>query len=171
MGLADDLGYGFGQQNRLQRWVVALAATRLLSAVTRWALPSIDRLVVGRSQGRSTATSWVSGLPPLWVTMTGSRSGAQRTVPLFGIPIEGDLAVLGTSFGQKATPAWVHNLEAIPQARASYQGRTVIIVARPARPAEEAVIWASAARVYPGYARYQTRASHRRIRVFVLESI
>jgi deazaflavin-dependent oxidoreductase (nitroreductase family) len=105
------------------------------------------------------------------VTATGSQSGAHRTVPLFGIPIGGDLAVLGTSFGQKTTPAWVYNLEANPAARVSYQGTTLRIVARPARPAEEPIIWANAARVYPGYANYQTRASHRRIRVFVLESI
>ena len=40
---------------------------------------------------------------------------------------------------------------------------------RPARPDEESGIWELAASVYPGYSLYGERASHRRIRVFVLE--
>jgi deazaflavin-dependent oxidoreductase (nitroreductase family) len=140
-----------------------------MSEVSRRALPRIDRFVLERTGGRSTATSSLTGLAPLWVTTIGAKSGAERTVALFGIPFRDDLALLGTSFGQKATPSWVYNLAANPEARVAYLDSKAGVFARPATPSEEPDIWEKAAEVYPGYANYVRRAATRRIRVFVLE--
>jgi deazaflavin-dependent oxidoreductase (nitroreductase family) len=104
------------------------------------------------------------------LTTIGARSGESRTVPLLGIPINDDLAVLGTSFGQQKTPAWVHNLIAHPVAVVSNGERRVEVTARPAAPGEETEIWERAALVYPGYSNYAVWASHRDLRVFVLEA-
>jgi deazaflavin-dependent oxidoreductase (nitroreductase family) len=79
------------------------------------------------------------------------------------------MAVIGTSFGQKTTPGWVHNLEAHSDASAVYRGSEVRVVARRAEPAETDLVWETAVRAYPGYANYARWASHRQIRVFVLE--
>ena len=38
---------GRGDQNVIQRWIIALASTRLLSAISRRILPSLDRLALG----------------------------------------------------------------------------------------------------------------------------
>lgn len=90
-------------------------------------------------------------------------------MPLLGIPVGGDLALIGTSFGQKETPAWVHNLEANPEATVSHRNRTVEVTARAATSTEAESIWETAIEVYPGYGSYPDWASHREIRVFVLE--
>jgi deazaflavin-dependent oxidoreductase (nitroreductase family) len=91
-------------------------------------------------------------------------------VPLFGIPIDDNLALLGTRFGYEATPAWVFNIEADPDVDLDYRGRTVPATARAAGPGEESRIWEKAGHIYPGYLLYADRAPHRRIRVFVIES-
>ncbi len=118
----------------------------------------------------STATTWLLGIPTLWLTTRGARSGQLRQVPLFGIPIDDDLALLGTRFGYEATPAWVFNIEADPEVDVAYRGRSVPATARAAGPEEESRIWDRAGQIYPGYLLYADRAPHRQIRVFVIES-
>lgn len=171
MGLASRLGYRPGDQNLIQRWVIALASTRLVSAIARRVLPSLDRFALRITGGRSTVTSVMSGLPVLWLTTRGAKTGTERTVPLLGFPHAEDLALLGTHFGSAATPGWVHNLEASPEARVSFGDNEIGVRARPARPSETSAIWEMAAVAYPGYQNYAGRASHRSIRVFVLEPL
>jgi deazaflavin-dependent oxidoreductase (nitroreductase family) len=171
MGLANDLGYERGRHHVLQRWVVALASTRLISAVSRRLLPSIDRFVLRLTRGASTLTSISSGLPVIWMSTRGARTGLKRTVPLLGFPVGENLAVLGTHFGSHDTPGWVHNLEATPRADVAYRGTTAQVLARPASPDEAGDVWEMASASYPGYRHYAGRASHRVIRVFVLEAV
>ena len=111
----------------------------------------------------------LAGLPVIDVTTTGRKSGQQRTSHLISIPYGDTLALLGTNFGQKGTPAWVLNLEADPQAQVRYRDRSLDVVARPASEEETAKVFASSREVYGGYAKYQERISGRRIRVFILE--
>jgi deazaflavin-dependent oxidoreductase (nitroreductase family) len=169
MGLASRLGYRPGDQNLIQRWIIALASTRLVSAISRRILPSLDRFALRITGGRSTVTSVTSGLPVLWLTTRGAKTGADRTVPLIGFPLDDDLAVLGTHFGSKTTPGWVHNLEVDADARVAFRGTDVPVRARRADPREESATWDRAATAYPGYQHYAGRASQRSIRVFVLE--
>ena len=116
-------------------------------------------------------TSVTSGLPVLWLTTLGAKTGVDRTVPLIGFPVEDDLAVLGTHFGSETTPGWVHNLEANPAATVAFRGTEIAVQARPADPEEELATWERAAGAYPGYRHYAGRAPHRSIRVFVLEPL
>lgn len=116
-------------------------------------------------------TSVTSGLPVLWLTTRGAKTGTERTVPLLGFPLEDDLAVLGTHFGHETTPGWVHNLEANAGAIVAYGGAEIPVRARPADPREESATWDRAATAYPGYRQYAGRAFHRSIRVFVLEPL
>jgi deazaflavin-dependent oxidoreductase (nitroreductase family) len=169
MGVASELSYAIGPRNRARRAVAAFGSTRPVSALSNKIIRPIDRWVLRASGGRATATSWLLGIPPLWLITTGAKSGRERSVPLFGIPIEGDLALLGTSFAKRETPAWVYNLEANPGARVAYRDNEVPVQARPAGPDEASTIWETAAGIYPGYANYRDRAAHRTIRVFVLE--
>ena len=169
IGLAADLGYDFERPNLVQRSLARVATTRFMSAVARRVMPALDRLVLDRSHGATTATAWLIGLPAIWVTTTGARTGERRTVPLLGVPFEDTLAILGTRFGHRDTPAWVYNLMADPVAEVRFNDTVVAAVARLAGPDEEHLIWERAASAYPGYALYTDRAAHRRIRVFVLE--
>ena len=169
MGLAARLGYRPGDQNLIQRWIIALASTRLVSSISRRILPSLDRLALRLTGGRWTVTSVTSGLPVLWLTTRGAETGVDRTVPLIGFPLDDDLAVLGTHFGHETTPGWVHNLEVNPDARVAFRGAEIPVCARLADPREESATWDRAAIAYPGYRHYAGRASHRSIRVFVLQ--
>ena len=147
-----------------------MGTTRVVSNFSRVVMPTLDRFILKLSRGSTTVTTWLLGIPTLWVTTLGARSGEPRRVPLLGIPIEDNLALMGTRFGYQATPGWVHNIEANPEIDVAYHGRSVPAAARPATADELSRIWERAGRIYPGYLLYADRAPHRRIRVFVIES-
>ena len=111
----------------------------------------------------------LAGLPVLVVTTTGRRSGLPRRAQLIGIPVDDEIALIGTNFGQAATPTWVLNLEADPRASVTHRDLTVEAVARPATEDERAQILELAGRVYVGYPKYLRRVTGRHVRVLVLE--
>ena len=169
MGLAEDLGYQHSNPGPVRRRVRQLFSSPAGSTLARVTLRPLDALVRRLSGDRVTITRAFSGLATLWLTTTGAKSGLPREVPLIGIPCGTGIAVLGTYYGHEATPAWVYNLEADPDASLSFGGRTILVRARPATEQEEGGVWEAAARIYPGYAGYRQRAAHRKIRVLVLE--
>ncbi|MGI9624154.1 MAG: nitroreductase family deazaflavin-dependent oxidoreductase, partial [Acidimicrobiales bacterium] len=59
--------------------------------------------------GKTTVPGLLAGLRVVMLTTTGAKSGEPRTMPLVGIPSDGDLAVIGSNFGQGPTPGWVYN--------------------------------------------------------------
>ncbi len=169
MGVLDDLDYVLKPANAAQRVTQRIAASAPGSWVFQRTLYPIDKLLYRRSDGRLTVPGLVAGLPVIMLTTTGAKSGEPRTMPLVGIPLGDDLAVIGSNYGQQRTPGWVYNLEADPAATVSYRDRSVEVTARPASDSEADGAFAVAATFYPGYGKYRARASHRTIRVFVLE--
>lgn len=169
MGLAADLGYRHRPANAAQRGVQALGSSRAGAWLFSRTLRHLDDAVTRVSRGRQSAPQLLAGLPVLDLTTTGRRSGRPRTSHLISIPVGEDLAVLGTNFGQPATPAWVLNLEADPRATVTYRGRTLPVTARPATDTERAAVMERSRGIYGGYEKYQQRISGRRVRVFVLE--
>ena len=132
-------------------------------------LPHLDDALGRLSCGRQSIPGLFTGLPVVDVTTTGRKSGLRRTSHLIPIPISDTLALLGTNFGQPATPAWVFNLEADPRASVVFRRASVEVVARPAPRAESEVVMATATGIYGGYAKYRQRTKGRSIRIFVLE--
>lgn len=170
MGITTDLSYSFPRPNALQRSVRVVVSSPAGAWILSRLLPVLDRAVARLTRGRTTATAALSGLPVIVVTTTGRRSGNPRPVQLIGIPMADDgLALLGTNFGQAATPTWALNLEADPRATVAHGTVTVGVVARSATEGERAEVLASAAGVYLGYAKYFSRISGRHVRIFVLE--
>jgi deazaflavin-dependent oxidoreductase (nitroreductase family) len=170
MGLAADLSYEFPRANWFQRAVKAFAGTRPGAWLFSKVLRHLDDLAQKLTRGRTTMPELLAGLPVLDVTTTGRKSGQPRTSHLISIPIDDTLALIGTNFGQPATPAWVLNLEAEPRATVRYRDRTVSVTARPASEAEFAQVLAGSGPIYPGYRKYQQRiGDSRRLRIFVLE--
>ena len=170
MGLAADLSYAFPRANWFHRAMKAFAGTRPGAWLFSKLLRHLDDLVQKLTRGRTTVPELLAGLPVLDLTTTGRKSGRPRTSHLISVPIDGTLAVLGTNFGQQATPAWVLNLETDPQATVRYRDRTASVTARPASEAEFAQVLASSGPIYPGYRKYQQRIEgHRKLRIFVLE--
>jgi deazaflavin-dependent oxidoreductase (nitroreductase family) len=169
MGVAEELEYAHRRPNVVQRAMQAFASSPPGAWLFSKLLAPLDGIVHRLSNGRTTLPQILAGLPVVFVTTTGRKSGRPRTNPLIAVPIGDTLALVGTNFGQASTPAWVLNLEADPVARASYRDKEVRVEARPASDDERASVWRAAAGVYPGYGKYQQRITGRAIRIFVLE--
>jgi deazaflavin-dependent oxidoreductase (nitroreductase family) len=160
----------YHQANFFQKALRRFAASGPGSWLFARVLHHIDRPVHRLTAGRHTFASLMSGLPVVMLTTTGARSGAQRTVPVLGLPTPDGLAVIASNYGQSHHPAWYHNLCAHPEGRVTVDGST-----RPFRAVEvggerRQRIWQQGLRVYPGWSQYERRASNRRIAVFVLEA-
>jgi deazaflavin-dependent oxidoreductase (nitroreductase family) len=171
MGIAADLGYGIPRPNLFQRGVHAFASTRIGAWTFSKLLRHLDDLVGRVSKGRTSAPELLAGLPVLDITTTGRRSGAPRRTHLIAVPYADTLALLGTNFGQRSTPAWVLNLEADPHLTVTHHGVTVEAVARAATAEEQSAVLAASAGVYGGYLKYQDRITQRRLRIFVLHHV
>jgi len=170
MGVASELGYEHKQINRFQKVMQSFGSTAAGAWLFSKTLVPMDRVVDKVSKGRTSAPQVLAGLPVLFVTTTGRKSGAPRTTPLISVPIGDDLSLIGTNFGQANTPSWVFNLEADAKARVRYHDTEIDVIARPASDEERALIWKSSSTVYGGYDKYQERITGREIRLFVLES-
>jgi len=170
MGLQHDLGYEVSAANGLQRATQRFASSRPGAWMFAKTAHHLDRLVLRATKGRSTLAAVVAGIPVVMVTSTGRRSGVRRTMPLLGVPIGDDLALVGTNFGQAALPAWYLNFGADPRGEVTYRDRTVAVVAREADADEQARVLQTAAAIYPGYDRYRERITGRAIPVLVLEA-
>jgi deazaflavin-dependent oxidoreductase (nitroreductase family) len=155
--------------SRFQRLIKTLAATRPGAWLLIRVLRHLDRFVLHRSGGKHTATSLLTGLPVIWLSTTGAKTGQVRTVPLLA-GVDGEcLVVCGTNFGGEKSPGWVYNLRANPSAVVSYHGVQQNFLARPATPAEEDQYWPLVEAMYTGYAAYRQRVTRRTIWMFVLE--
>ena len=169
MGVLDELGYVLKPANAAQRLTQRIAASGPGAWLFQRTLYPVDKVLYARTDGRLTVPGLMAGLPVIMLTTTGAKSGEPRSMPLVGIPLGDDLAVIGSNYGQQRTPGWVYNLEADPTATVSYRDRAVEVTARAASDAETDEAFEIAASFYPGYGKYRARASHRTIRVFVLE--
>jgi deazaflavin-dependent oxidoreductase (nitroreductase family) len=170
MGLAHDLGYSYPTPTRLHRLVQVFAASRVGAWMTPKTLVPLDRLASRVSKGRFSLPAALAGLPVVVLGTRGRRSGLPRSTHLIAVPFEDTLALVGTNFGRRATPGWVLNLEADPEATITYGEITRSVRARVADRDEAQEILATAAVLFPGTARYEGRIRHhRKLRVFVLD--
>ena len=135
MGLAAELSYIVPRPNIVQRAIQGFASTRGGAWLFSKILPPLDRRLGRITRGGGLAPDLLAGLPVLELTTTGRRSGEPRKTHLIAVPIDDTIALLGTNFGQAATPAWVLNLEAEPRARVEFRGVARDVVAQPATSA------------------------------------
>ena len=169
MGLLDELDYAATPTNALQRRLQRAASSAWAGSLLSRALPPLDRVSFTLTRGHHTAASVLAGLPVIMLTTTGARTGAASTLPLLGIPLDEDLAVIGSNFGGASTPGWVYNLEANPSATVAYRDRVVKIAAKRADRDQTDLAFDLASAVYGAFPAYRERAAHRDIRVFLLE--
>ena len=119
MTLADQLGYAHTPPNLVQRANRRVARTRFGAWTFAQTLRYGDKVVAKYGKGR-TIPEILAGLPTVFVTTTGAKSGQPRTSALVAVPAGDGLALIGTNFGQAKTPNWYHNLRARPEAEIRY---------------------------------------------------
>lgn len=169
MALQDALGYSVRTPNVVQRAGQRFASSAIGARVFAPTAHHVDKLTLRLTHGRTTFAGFLAGIPVLTITTTGRRTGLPRTMPLLGVPVGDDLALVGTNFGRETEPAWVGNLRADPRVTVEHRGTRVDARARDATADERTAVLREAARIYPGYDAYQERISTREIPVLVLE--
>ncbi len=148
-----------------------IAASRLGAWSFSRTLHHSDRAFLRLTGGRTSLTAILAGLPIVFVTIVGAKSGEQRTVPLICIRDERDpntFATIASNWGQHHHPAWYFNLKACPRAICSIFGRTEEYVAHEASGEEYEKFWQRAMDTYIGYPLYQQRAGGRHIPIMVM---
>lgn len=126
----------------------------------------LDKLLRSLSRGHFTLLT-LTGLPELFLTVAGRKSGLPRTTPLLCVPHQGGWLVAGSNWGQPKPPAWVGNLLAADTAVVEFRGRDTDVVPHLAEGAEREQLWELMLRTWPNYAKYAQRTD-REIKVFHL---
>jgi deazaflavin-dependent oxidoreductase (nitroreductase family) len=89
--------------------------------------------------------------------------------PLSYVTLENGYALAGSNWGGENHPAWSYNLIEHPDIEVVAGHQTIPVRARLVSDDEKAQLWPRFVAMWPAYDTYKTRASHRNIRVFVLE--
>jgi deazaflavin-dependent oxidoreductase (nitroreductase family) len=150
------------------RVVQSLARRRRFSLVALRVAPKLDRFVSRVTGGRFVVSQLL--VPMMMLTTTGAKSGLPRQSPLATLPDGDAFYVIGSNFGTEKHPAWSGNLLKNPEAKVTFRGRTIDVVARLLTPEEKAEVWPRILTVWPSYDSYVER-SGRDIRVFRLEPV
>ena len=169
MGLQSDMRFAVASPNLLQRTLQRMGATSLGTKMFSLVLGPLDSLSHKVSRGRITIGRSLGALPVVMLTTTGARTGEMRTTPINAIPVDDDLALIGTNYGKGSAPGWCHNLRAEPRAVVTHEKRRYRVVAREADSVAYEDAFAAAISIYPGYSVYRRKASNH-IPVFILKS-
>jgi deazaflavin-dependent oxidoreductase (nitroreductase family) len=152
--------------NPYNAFLRAAGQTRAFAFVMRCILPPVDAHFEHR---KHTVASLGTGLPVLYLTTTGRRTGEPRTAPLLYAEGHGaDLLLAATNWGQRHHPGWSSNLDAHPDVSVTVGGEKRRMHARRCTPEEVDRYWPRLVEIWPAYDAYRRR-SGREIRVYVLE--
>lgn len=136
--------------------------------VIRFFLKLYTRLNVAvyRLSGGRLMNTFPGGYPICLVTMTGRRSGRQRTIPLIHIPHGDDVILAASQGGMDVHPVWYYNLKANPEVEVLAGNVRRPMRARLVDDAEKRQLWPVMVAVYPDFDQYQARTT-RNIPVFL----
>jgi deazaflavin-dependent oxidoreductase (nitroreductase family) len=130
------------------------------------ALVGADHISAYRDSGGEVGYLW-NGVPTLLLTVTGRRTGEQRTSALIFARDGDDYLVVASMGGAPMHPKWYLNLQANPTARIQVKAQELAVTARTATSEEKPRLWRLVTDVWPNYDVYQTR-TERDIPVVVL---
>ncbi len=122
----------------------------------------LDRLSGGRLGTR------VMGIPVLWLTSVGRKTGVVRTNALYYLADGQNLVVVASNAGLDSEPAWWLNLQAAPETTVRTGRRDQPVRAREATVVERGRLWPRLVELNPDYRTYQDGTT-RPIPVVVLE--
>jgi deazaflavin-dependent oxidoreductase (nitroreductase family) len=149
----------------LRKLMRRIAATAPGSWILARTLHHADRVVYRVTRGRTTLAALLSGLPVVMLTTTGAKSGRRIASPILAMPESGAMVIVGSNFGRRHHPGWIHNLRADPRAWIEIDGTTQDVLAEEVAGEERDRLLALATEIYPGFPAYVRRAAPRHIRV------
>lgn len=146
------------------------AATRPGAWALSRILPRVEAGIEMVSGSRVTFAELLDwfGAPIVELTTIGAKTGTLRTVPVLGVPDEGDWVVAASNWGRDHHPAWYHNLKTNPIVQVTYRNQSETYEAHEVTGAERHQYWDTLTRINPGLPTYQRRAEGREIPVVVL---
>lgn len=156
--------------NAFQKFIHRFLMLKWVSAFLAVVLYRLDGSVSRFTGGKYAVTEFV-GLPIIYLTTLGAKTGEARTLPLVSLFDGEKIALIGSNFGRKPNPGWYYNLKRNPLCEVLYRGRKQSYLARQAEGAEREKYWNLALAYYQGYALYERRAAHRTIPVMILEPL
>lgn len=124
----------------------------------------IDPALMRASGGRVRTTL---NAPTVLLTHTGAKSGKKRTTPLAYFTDGDDVVLIASAGGAPRHPAWYRNVSANPEVELWTKGGGGRYRAEEAQGEPRQRLWERATAFYPGFAKYQQRASERLIPVVV----
>jgi deazaflavin-dependent oxidoreductase (nitroreductase family) len=116
--------------------------------------------------GRVESAGFGDGLVLLHTT--GRRSGNERVTPVMAIPDGDGWLVTASAAGAPKDPAWAHNLRAHPTTTVETGRETVPVTATELDGQDHSAAWKRFTDLSDAFARYQERATTRRLPVFRL---
>jgi deazaflavin-dependent oxidoreductase (nitroreductase family) len=128
--------------------------------------PKLMRLSGGR------VNLLAGALPTVLLTVSGRKSGVERTVPLVYFSEGDDVILMASSFGRPKLPAWYHNVMASGEVTLTTGGVSERYRAREVEGPERDALYEKAKQVYEGYGIYEQKtAGIRRVPVLRLTQI
>lgn len=154
--------------NYLHRAIKMAAASRPGSWLLGKALHRLDGALAWATRGRCSLTALLSGLPVVFLTTTGARSGHLRTVPVVAVTSGDEVVLIASNWGRRRHPSWYVNLKSFPEVVVSAGGRSGAYTAQEVLGVTREALWRSAVELYPGFESYARRTGGRQIPVIVL---
>ena len=108
------------------------------------------------------------GLPSLWLTTVGRKSGAVRETAIWYVEDGPNLAIVGSHVGLDRDPAWWLNLREAPDTMVRIGRERRNVHARQARGEAAERLWQRWVAKYPSGSRYRTDTA-RELPIVVLE--
>ena len=122
------------------------------------------------TRGRVTILD-IAGLPGIYLTVRGRKSGIERTSPLMCVPDGSTWLIAGSYFGGPKTPLWVGNLRAAEgEATIEYRRERFAVRATELEGDDRAAAWQTMLKAWPNYAKYE-KTTGRLIPVFRLARV
>jgi deazaflavin-dependent oxidoreductase (nitroreductase family) len=153
-----------------QAYALYLRATRQLghyrwfSVFMKHVGSRVDRTLIHASRGRLSVGG--PAMPTMLLTMTGRKSGKERTVPVYYVRDGENLVAACEDFGLDTASSWPKNLLAEPTARVEIDGTTASYVSRLATDEEVARNMPRLIEMWPAHDTYVKRSGTRQVFVF-----
>lgn len=108
------------------------------------------------------------GVPILLLTVTGRKTGRQRTTPLMYFNDAEDLLIVASKGGHPSHPEWYLNLVANPDVMVQVGREKIQMRSFTANDDERSRLWPQVVKGYNGYGEYQSKTT-RKIPVVILK--